>query len=137
MYDTKREYQTDEALLEAECDNMAVDEFAKAMKEKLALARAKGRSGWNDKEACSDEYLSYLFYHCLPKLNEGNFVDLANFLMFLHVRGANPNVLSDAIVSLLTSTIKESERRGEEIKRLKEQLSLYNSKPLQCQEKEQ
>ena len=33
MYDTKKEQKTDEALLEAEIDNIAVDEFAKAMKE--------------------------------------------------------------------------------------------------------
>ena len=74
-------------------DEFAVDEFAKAMKEKLAKARAKGRSGWNDKEACSDEHLAMLFNGHLLKCNDGNFIDLANFLMFLHVRGAKPNVL--------------------------------------------
>lgn len=74
-------------------DNMAVDKFAKAMKEKLAKARAKGRRGWDDKEACSDEHLSALFHSHLKKCNDGNFIDLANFLMFLHVRGANPKAL--------------------------------------------
>lgn len=94
MYDTKREYETDEALLEAEHDNMAVDAFAKAMKDKLAKARAKGRSGWNDKDTCSDERLVYLFFKHLKKSNDGNFVDLANFLMFLYMRDANPDVLN-------------------------------------------
>ena len=42
MYDTQREHKVDEALMNAERDNDAVDEFAKAMKEKLAKARAKG-----------------------------------------------------------------------------------------------
>lgn len=94
IYDTKREYELDEALMEIKRDNDAVDEFAKAMKQKLALARAKGRSGWNNKETCSDEHLAHLFREHLKKCNEGNFIDLANFLMFLHVREANPFVLS-------------------------------------------
>lgn len=94
MYDTKREYKTDEALLEAERDNMAVDAFAKAMKHKLALARTKGRSGWNNKDTCSDERLVYLFFKHLKKINDGNFIDLANFLMFLHMRDTNPDVLN-------------------------------------------
>lgn len=74
-------------------DNMAVDKFAKAMKEKLANARAKGRRGWDDKEACSDEHLAHLFHEHLLKCNDGNFIDLANFLMFLHIRGAEPKTL--------------------------------------------
>lgn len=75
-------------------DNNAVDEFAKAMKHKLALARAKGRSGWDDKDTCSDERLVYLFFKHLKKANDGNFVDLANFLMFLHIRDTNPDILN-------------------------------------------
>lgn len=94
MTDTIKEYITDNAITNAEQDNEAVDEFAKAMKEKLAKARAKGRKGWDDKEACSDESLAYLFHGHLQKHNEGNFIDLANFLMFLHIRGAKPDVLS-------------------------------------------
>lgn len=94
MYDTKKEQKTDEALLEAEIDNIAVDEFAKAMKEKLAKARAKGRSGWDNKDTCSDERLVYLFFKHLKKANDGNFVDLANFLMFLYMRDTNPDVLN-------------------------------------------
>ena len=41
MYDTKHEYELDEALMEIKRDNDAVDEFAKAMKAKLALARGQ------------------------------------------------------------------------------------------------
>lgn len=93
MYDTTHEYELDKALMEANRDNDAVDEFAKAMKEKLAKARAKGRRGWSDKEACSNEHLAQLFHKHLEKCNDGNFIDLTNFLMFLHVRGAKSNVL--------------------------------------------
>ena len=98
-YDTKREYETDHALIEAERDNNAVDAFAQAMKEKLAKARAKGRKGWNDKKTCSDEYLASNFFQCLKKYNDGNFIDLANFLMFLHVRGASSRILASDIAS--------------------------------------
>jgi len=80
-------------LTDEEIDNYAVSEFARKMKEKLAIARAKGRRGWDDKEACSDKYLVELFYCHLEKCNDGNFIDLANFLMFLHVRGAKSDVL--------------------------------------------
>lgn len=93
MNDTQREYEVDEALLQAERDNEAVDKFAQAMKEKLAIARAKGKSGWENKNTCSGSHLVDLFWQCTRKQNEGNFVDLANFLMFLHVRGEHPSKL--------------------------------------------
>ena len=74
-------------------DNLAVDTFAKAMKEKLALARAKGKSGWNNKATCTGAHLADLFWQHTSKENKDNYVDLANFLMFLHVRGEHKNVL--------------------------------------------
>lgn len=95
MNDTVKEFETDNALLQAERDNEAVDRFAEAMKEKLAKARAKGRRGWDDKEACSDSHLARCFFHHLNKGNHGNFIDLANFLMFLHVRGAKFDILNE------------------------------------------
>jgi len=88
-------YLNDETITNAERDNMAVDEFANAMKEKLEKARAKGRYGWHSKLHCSDEHLAHLFHEHLSKCNDGNFIDLANFLMFLHVRGAKSIVLSN------------------------------------------
>lgn len=100
MNDTTHEHLTDEAIMQAARDNEAVDAFAQAMKEKLAIARAKGRGGWDDKETCSDEHLARCFFHHLNKENHGNFTDLANFLMFLHVRGARSDILSEAIVGI-------------------------------------
>lgn len=87
MYDTQRERDVDNALLQAERDNEAVDQFATAMKEKLALAREEGRSDWDNRETCSADDLAQGFWKHTRKDNKGNFVDLANFLMFLHVRG--------------------------------------------------
>lgn len=66
-------------------DDMAVDRFAAAMKAKLASARAKGRSGWDDPERCTVEHLSELLHGHLAK---GDPVDVANFCMMLSARGS-------------------------------------------------
>ena len=75
-------------------DDRAVDRFADAMKAKLAVARSKGRSGWDDPAACSVEYLAQLLREHLAKGNAGTFEDVANFCMMLHQRGADPAVLA-------------------------------------------
>lgn len=74
-------------------DEMALWHFTIEMKNKLALARANGKDGWYDKERCSDEHLAELFYKQLLKSDKDVFLDLANFLMFLHVRKADPKSL--------------------------------------------
>ncbi|MDS1141765.1 hypothetical protein RE432_15090 [Pusillimonas sp. SM2304] len=58
-------------------DDLAVDSFACAMKEKLALARTKGRSGW---QACDPAELSAMLRNHVDK---GDPRDVANFCMFL------------------------------------------------------
>lgn len=80
----------------AQRDNAAVDEFASAMKLKLAKARAKGRGGWNDPLQCTNEYLADLLIQHLLKGNAGTFEDVANFAMMLHQRKADPIVLRNA-----------------------------------------
>lgn len=87
MYDTQRERDVDEALSQCRLDNEAVDKFARAMKAKLAMARIKGKIGWDNKETCSGDHIANLFWKNIRRENEGNLLDLANFLMFLHVRG--------------------------------------------------
>lgn len=72
------------ALEEAHADDVAVDRFAVAMKEKLAKKRAEGRGGWENKDECSAEYLSYLLIQHIWK---GDPVDIANLAMMLHQRG--------------------------------------------------
>jgi len=61
-------------------DDYCIGQFAKMMSEKMAASRAKGRSGWNDPEKCSVEYLRSLLYEHLDK---GDPVDVANFCMML------------------------------------------------------
>ena len=77
-------------------DDLAIDRFAAAMKEKMAASRAKGRSGWEDRDACSDALLAGMLVGHLPKGNRGNFEDVANLAMMLHQRGADPAVLAAA-----------------------------------------
>lgn len=59
-------------------DDVAVDRFAEAMKQKLGLARAKGRDGW---QTCSKEDLSRMLREHVEK---GDPRDVANFCMFLY-----------------------------------------------------
>lgn len=58
-------------------DDAAVDEFAAAMKEKMAESRAKGRGGW---ETCDPADLSRMLREHVDK---GDPRDVANFCMML------------------------------------------------------
>jgi hypothetical protein len=63
-----------------ELDNKAVDAFAVALKDKLAKARAKGRSGWQD---CPTQVLREgLRTHT----EKGDPLDVAAYAMFLWAR---------------------------------------------------
>ena len=65
-------------------DDEAVDRFAAVLKDKLTVARAKGRGGWQDKaEVTADELTDMLVGH----LWKGDPRDVANFCMFLWERG--------------------------------------------------
>lgn len=72
------------AAIEQHGDDLAVDRFAAAMKEKLARKREQGRGGWDNKEKCSAEFLSRLL---VEHIGKGDPVDVANFAMMLHQRG--------------------------------------------------
>lgn len=65
-------------------DDLAVDRFAVAMKAKMALSRAKGRSGWENEEVCSADRLRTMMR---DHINKGDAVDVGNFAMMLHQRG--------------------------------------------------
>lgn len=68
----------------AHFDNYFVEQFAYAMRIKLAVKRQEGRGGWQDKEFCSGDFLSQLLREHVEK---GDPVDVANFCMMLHQRG--------------------------------------------------
>jgi len=62
-------------------DDIAVDTFAVAMKDKLAKARDKGRYGWQN---CTQAHLSALLYRHVYKADP---LDVANIAMMLHQNG--------------------------------------------------
>ena len=64
-------------LSEQHTDDLAVDSFARVMKEKMAAARAKGRSGW---EGADPAELSRMLREHVEK---GDPRDVANFCMML------------------------------------------------------
>lgn len=70
----------------AHTDDRAVDLFAARMKTKLAMAREKGRGGWDDPAQCSVSYLQQLLHEHVAK---GDPVDVANFCMMLGHYGAS------------------------------------------------
>lgn len=78
---------------DAHPDDVAVDHFAAAMKAKLAEKRTQGRGGWNDPAACSVERLAHML---VEHVSKGDPVDVANFAMMLHMRGAGREVLAAA-----------------------------------------
>ena len=73
----------DVAMPEQHTDDIAVDRFAAAMKEKMAKSRAKGRAGWDDPAQCSIHTLQAMLIDHLAK---GDPVDVGNFAMMLFIR---------------------------------------------------
>nr|WP_250808377.1 hypothetical protein [Neorhizobium tomejilense] len=67
-------------------DDFAVDRFAAAMKAKLAIKRADGYGGWSDPLECTTAFLSDLLVN---HVNKGDPVDVGNFAMMIHQRGAS------------------------------------------------
>jgi hypothetical protein len=73
-------------------DDLAVDRFALVMKAKLAKKRSEGRYGWEDPALCRIEDLARMLINHIPK---GDPVDVANFAMMLHQRGAGRATLTE------------------------------------------
>ena len=62
-------------------DYIAIDRFAKAMKEKMAKKRKEGRGGW---QTCNSETLSKML---VDHISKGDPVDIGNFAMMLFCNG--------------------------------------------------
>src|SRR5699024_1903728 len=71
-------------------DDAAVDQFAAAMKPKLAKKRADGRSGW---QGATEAGLSALLHEHVAK---GDPLDVGNLAMMLHQNGQRVAALSHA-----------------------------------------
>lgn len=108
-----RSAQEQAAEREQHPDDVAVDQFAEALKAKLAEARTKGRSGWQDKIDCPQQRLSNMLRDHVEK---GDPRDVANFCMFLYQRGesilpsqekAEPVAIEGERFSLLASYLDD------------------------------
>ncbi|WP_157647279.1 hypothetical protein [Burkholderia ubonensis] len=88
---------------EPHSDDVAVDSFAAVMKHKLALARDKGRGGW---ETCSPADLSRMLREHVEK---GDPRDVANFCMMLWHHGSPIVIASPAarVESLTSEQVSE------------------------------
>lgn len=69
-------------------DDIAVDKFAIAMKEKMERQRANGYSGWENLAQCPTERLQAMLAEHIDK---GDPVDVGNFAMMLFNRGERTN----------------------------------------------
>ena len=65
-------------------DDIAVDRFSAAMKDKLAKQRSKGYGGWDDPSVCSVERLQQMLVEHIEK---GDPIDIGNFAMMIFNRG--------------------------------------------------
>lgn len=72
-------------------DDVAVDEFASAMKLKLAKKRGQGFGGWDDPSQCHIDYIVSLLMQQIHERAVLDPVDIANISMMIHQRGETPS----------------------------------------------
>lgn len=76
-------------------DDVAVDTFAQAMKNKLAEKRAQGAGGWDKPDECTVETLVQML---IENISKGDPVDIANFAMMLFHRDVQRVTLAEAMM---------------------------------------
>ena len=92
----------DAFIREAHDDTKAVVSFATAMASKMNQAALKGRAGWNNPDLCSDASLRVQLREAVAK---GDPVDVANFAMMLHERGAG-TAMPDAYTTIVVQNME-------------------------------
>lgn len=73
-------------------DDHAIDEFAKAMRARMAEKRLAGRQGW---EECDPDDLGL---RLLRAIADGDPIDIANYAMMLHALGAGADCMLEKYV---------------------------------------
>lgn len=108
-HDARKELSRLVAISEREThlDDLAVDKFAAAMKQKMAISRAKGRSGWDDPDECDTLLLWDLLRGHIEK---GDPTDIANFCMMIWMRtlAATNGTTVRALIAKLPHIVKEA-----------------------------
>jgi hypothetical protein len=98
---------TGKVLAAPHADDLAVDRFAAAMKEKMAKQHAKGYGGWESPLLCHDQFLAD---ELMAHTKKGDPVDVANFAMMLHQR--NQEHIEIAVLTLRGASIDFAKRVG-------------------------
>lgn len=96
-------------------DDIAIDTFAQAMKNKMARMRERGRSGWDDKSQCTEESLAQML---VKEISKGDPVDVANFAMMLFNRGAPNLTLTSAMLDAYVDyhiVIQQAQRKAKDL----------------------
>lgn len=71
-------------------DDLAVDRFAAALKERLAQKRGEGAGGWDDRDDCTCDELAW---RMTTQLRRGKPVDVGAYAMMLHLREGGADAL--------------------------------------------
>lgn len=77
----------------AHADDLAVDAFARAMRDRLAACRAASRSGWDDPEQCPPQRLAE---GLVRAVRAGKLVDVGNYAMMLWKRADQAQAMARA-----------------------------------------
>lgn len=86
-------------------DLAAMKRFRRETHLRLLAAKGVGRDGWWDLEKCKPDFLAEM---AVKNLVAGDFVDAANFLMFLHERGDDPHAILHAIQRYANDIIEQA-----------------------------
>lgn len=82
----------------ARVDAAVIMEFAAAMASKMHQAAMKGHAGWENPVLCTTESLQRALQEAVVK---GDPVDVANYAMMLHARGAGTSIPGPRTVAIL------------------------------------
>ena len=85
----------------AHADATAIMDFAAAMATKMHQAAMKGHAGWENEDLCTTAMLRV---HLREAVAKGDPVDVANYAMMLHARGAG-TAMPDAFNVLFLESI--------------------------------
>lgn len=92
----------------SQLDEKVIDRLAQALKQKLALSRAKGRGGWHDKDLCPPGRLQEMMAEHIGK---GDPLDVAAFAMMLWHRGESTRSAYGSIQTLPRFDLDEEQAR--------------------------
>jgi hypothetical protein len=89
-------------------DDVAIAVFGAQLASAMASGRMNGRGGWNNPNECSIEKLASLLVN---NVWSGDIIDIGNYAMMLHYRGADRSAIPLALKYLIDQQIKLHDNR--------------------------